>query len=204
MTKKPIRINHLSNIESGNKITKCTCGLNAFIVLSRYSLFYLPLQHSIPALCKNSIQLIQFNIVPSLSSSVWITLVLVIHHWRLLQVVWLNGSSLWFVKRWLSVFMRPGQEHRSHIEELDEIKQNQLTFVGHQPHSARIRPRVMTEGRGGSENFTQRLNSDTNRQLRRTHVADKGNQSCPLHHLTSNKITSINNLSYEWLDFVCF
>lgn len=45
---------------------------------------------------------------------------------------------------------------------------------------------------------------DTNRQPRATCVADKSNQSCPLHHLTSNKITSINNLSYEWLDFVCF
>lgn len=45
---------------------------------------------------------------------------------------------------------------------------------------------------------------DTNHQPRATCVADKSNQSCPLHHLTSNKITSINNLSYEWLDFVCF
>lgn len=33
-----------------------------------------------------------------------------------------------------------------------------------------------------------------------TCVADKSDQSCPFHHLTSNKITSINNLSYEGLD----
>lgn len=48
------------------------------------------------------------------------------------------------------------------------------------------------------------MKADTNRQLRATRVADKSNQSRPLHHLTSNKITSINNRSYEWLDFVCF
>lgn len=45
---------------------------------------------------------------------------------------------------------------------------------------------------------------NTNHQLSATRVADKSNQSCPLQHLTSNKITSINKLSYEWLDFVCF
>jgi len=49
----------------------------------------------------------------------------------------------------------------------------------------------------------QQMKDDMNFQLRGTHVADKSNLLCPLHHLTSNKITSINNLSYEWLDLVC-
>lgn len=38
---------------------------------------------------------------------------------------------------------------------------------------------------------------DMNHQPGATHVADKSNQSCPFYHLTSNKITSINNRSYE-------
>lgn len=59
--------------------------------------------------------------------------------------------------------------------------------------------------RGGGDLRTKyQMKVDKNRQPRATRLADKSNQSCPHHHLTSNKITSINNLSYEWLDFVCF
>lgn len=113
------------------------------------------------------------------------------------------GDMIWYDTGVMTLlFKRSSQDCESDFEDVDEIKCNQLGFCG--PHQ----PRLVRTCLWGliwelQKKIKHQIKVDMNRQLRARHVADKSNQSCPVHHLTSNKITSINNLLYDWLDFVC-
>lgn len=133
----------------------------------------------------------------SISWSARFNLVLMTNRWIFLQAIWFDmireqwHFSLRDLVRTVRVILKMWT--RSNVTNLD--------FVGHQPRL--VRTCLWGLIWELQKKIKHQIKVDMNRQLRARHVADKSNQSCPVHHLTSNKITSINNLLYDWLDFVC-